>query len=392
MRYLRRKNNQGNVLIFTILVITILFVVMSSLSVLMISELRQSGQIEDSASAYLAAEAGAERALNYANNHTEITKINQPLSAPPNQPKYSFEVKKAGAGAVLGDGTPCDTSSDPHLYYCFYSEGYSGSGKIVRKLNGFTRINDVSQTTPFDFSAFFSGTRTCAHDSYNNSWQLYPSAPNEQVSLMDVTPCDPRNDMVVLSGQINVITDPPADYYFGLLDNGSGDRKGIGLHIYNKNADNWIELTGTTINTDCSPPQITHDNHDIPTGSGNPIKITPTNSIRFVLTYRRAASDPNAHTVTLQVNDANKAHSPCLGVRTFLFKDQIFNHKPFYAYFLSEGQTKPMELSSQYLALKETPSSYIVLDSFVLATSGSNSVTAAPAAAPSCPATPPPPP
>ncbi len=380
MKYLRMQNNRGNVLIFTILVVVILFVIMSSLSVLMISEIRQSGQIEDSANAYLAAEAGSERALNYANHRTPIYETNQRLGAAANSPTYSFEVKEATAGGSLSDGTRCDTNTDPNLYYCFYSEGYSGSGKIVRKLSGYTRINSINQTTAVDFSTYPT----------QPPWSLFPSSPSQTVSLMDITPPDPRHDTLVLSGQIEGLNVPSADHYFGLLDSGSGlgNRKGIGMHVYNSGGQNMIKLIGTTIDTDVAPPAYTpYDNGEIASGpgTGNPISIpiNPGEKISFVLTYRRAASDPWANTATLQVNDItdpNHTHNyPCLGITTSVFSDRIFSYAPFYAYFLSPGSYKPRGGTAggaPYLQLQDSGQT-ITLDNFILSTSGSTSDTLA---------------
>jgi hypothetical protein len=163
------------------------------------------------------------------------------------------------------------------------------------------------------------------------------------------------------------------EHYFGLLDGVTGEKKGIGIKLYNETDDagdhigsgnNKITLVDTRINvTNPALPLITPNNGSAimnPEGSSQSIWLNQvgqtetsdnmkTDRVQFILTYRRAAANSNEHTVTLQINDTTPRiddgtisytgggtpNNKCLGILTYKYTGNILSATPFYAFFLS---------------------------------------------------------
>lgn len=378
------KNEKGSVMLFSILLMTLFFVIISSLVVITVGEMRQTTQIEDSSSAYLAAEAGFERAQNYVKNTTEVNNVGevnrQKLRDGAKAPTYEFQVKKAAAGATYDGGRKCDNTitnpADPeykggeNLFYCFFSLGRSGT--TIRKLDGVTKIRRIEQGVVIDFSTYVAPPST-QPDIYT-AWPWDTSYPN--VKFLNITPAEPKTNTFTLVGEIitqNMATSE--SYYFGLLDKETVgmNREGVGVRVYRVAGDSKarIELIGLTRTTTLT---VILGNGNIP--SNNTTISSLSDKVTFTLTYRRSATDSNNHTVTLQVNDTSSG--TCLGVKTTKFSQNIFSSDPFYAVFFPGGSyfnKQPVEVDNgngvTSLSIpSDTINKDIKLQNFIFNTSG----------------------
>lgn len=66
------RNEKGNALLWAMMAISLYFVLVTSLAIVLISEIRQSDNIDQSTQAYMAQETAEDRAINYI-NHDQIT-------------------------------------------------------------------------------------------------------------------------------------------------------------------------------------------------------------------------------------------------------------------------------------------------------------------------------
>lgn len=132
MSFFRNKISyrEGSVILWTMLFLSLFFLTISTVAVVTILEIRQSSKIDSSSEAYLLAEAGADRAKNFANNGEAVSKTG---TIDGNQ--YVFEVVKADAGTAQPfDNRTCDNTSSPNNKYCYFSQATVGS--IRRKIDG----------------------------------------------------------------------------------------------------------------------------------------------------------------------------------------------------------------------------------------------------------------
>jgi|GEM_PF-1241639 len=303
------KKQEGVVLLWSMLAISLLILVVSFLTVIVLMEISQSRQIDRSSQAYMAAEAGYERAINYARNEqtTGGAKVDQCTDSKVEggtyvcNVKYTFEVVKSAAGEVPAnsyDANPhrhCDNSTSK-VDYCFYAEGVSGDS--IRKLDGTVSNIGPNQSKAVDFNTSDPVTLDKPIGKINLSPSGLGSAP----------PVPTNRNFYFYRGKISKITDVnggKAVFGLGFTADGSTDY-GIGAFLDTSGGSRTLSLTGVRITG--ASPYLT-----LPANTNPSISLGSEDEITFTLEYRRGASDISERTVSLQVNKVDKS---CLGLVT----------------------------------------------------------------------------
>ncbi len=287
------KNESGTVLLWSTLYITLFFLVIGTVTTILISEIKQTRQLDSSVEAYMAAESGEERARNYAsaNPGQAVTKTGQKVAVSSDQElanvTYDFQVG--------GSGSPYDSSVSPartcvDWQYCYYSEGKVGN--IRRKIDG--GVSD---------------------DGYVSKWtNLYNSATTITNNEIDLTTSpDPPSisisataKYIIFSGDISGI-DPTSvkHYHLGFVDpTNQGSQTGVSLDIYQGKIylNRATAASSGTLNT---------------AGTLVTIDLRNNSAIKFVITYRKESTNS---TFSLKVTDAN---DDCLDIQTASYNPDI---------------------------------------------------------------------
>lgn len=303
------KNEEGVVLLWAVLVTSLLALVVSFLTVIIIAEMRQSLQIDKSAQAYMAAEAGYERAINYAKNEQETNGAKSGCTDSEGDDtcdvKYEFQTVEASPspGTDYDDSPMRQCISTSNVDYCFYTKGISGGS--IRKLDGTVKIIPAEQSEAVDFG--------------DSSITIKEDNPVGTIDILPQTlPANPNFFFYrgVVSG-INTISDTE-EYVFGLgFKESSPKKEGIGIKI-NKPGDKVLmTLVGVEVDTGIVTIDLSDDPIEIDTTASS-------NEIIITIEYRRGSTDPSKHTVSLQINEKKLDETkPCLGLITAVYNANI---------------------------------------------------------------------
>lgn len=303
------SNEEGAALLFTILMMFFLLVIVTSLTLLILIESRQANQLGGSVQAYMAAEAGYERAQKYIEDESNIIKQDQGVTNTNlNTVTYSFDV------TLLLDGS-----------YKFNSLGRSGN--VARKLEGNIKPISPDQTKTLNL--------------YDPTVSFDPASP-VSASLFNLTPpcvsagtcpVPPVNNYYLAEtlDNLSIITTPGSNLFrFGVLDTASSNN-GVGIALTKSGGNLVFDIEDITAKPAPGPSKITV-NATITTVA-NRITFPTVNKVRFELTYRnRGASFSSA---TLKIKDPNTG--VCKGVVTVNFPKEI---NPKYAFYNEKGPGK----------------------------------------------------
>ena len=285
MKQIRNRINseKGSVLLWTMMFIALFFLTVSTVAVITILEIRQSTKIDSSTEAYLLAEAGVERAKNYANSGQETGGSETGII---DGDEYTFWVVKAvksGTTAIYDNPPrPCNNiSSDVDTFnYCYYSQADVGS--IRRKIDGERKEVPTNQG-----KSFLQGLPVATLDEYN---------------MLDITPVSgaiTSPQKFYLKWEVENINDIPDEslctssrsnlcFSFGLFESGVGS---LDANIKKSGTNTAVYLTGNTPATQSYTQTV-----EIPSSS---------TTAYFEMTYYVGG------TTILKVSDSNKE---CLGV------------------------------------------------------------------------------
>lgn len=314
MRHMKNKiikNERGTVLLWTMMFMALFFLTVSSVAVTTILEIRQSTKIDSSTAAYLLAEAGAERAKNYADSGNVTIPISGRIGGSTNT--YQFQVTKALAGQTTAYDDPiryCVNTSVSSTKYCYYSQGTVGNS-IRRKIDGSRSDIPLSQGKTIDLysTAGFSPTYGIT-------------------GLLNMTPSGTSPTTFTYNVTIEKITSASGNTSnTGIVDTGGDTNKKV-IRIFRETNKIWLGLG-----------YINSTGGGGYTGYSASSNISQTistsiNDIRATLVYRKGASDLKQNTVTLKLVDVSTEQ--CLGVLTLnniTEMETLGNISPYYAFF-----------------------------------------------------------
>ncbi|MEK7447247.1 MAG: VCBS repeat-containing protein [Patescibacteria group bacterium] len=287
MKIFLKNNTRGSALIWTMMLMSLFFITISTVTVLMIAEVKQSTKMDDSSLAYLAAEAGVERIKNYTANNEEVVKTGFMDSS--SQVQYNIRVIK-GAGTTPADGAKYD-SPERYCYddgdgnsntnrYCYYSQG-TVVGGVTRKIDGEKSDVSSSQAKGINLSGM-----TGSPPINILSAAGFPICPTCSAYVAPTS----INNTFIFKGVVEKSGGGDSnDHVFGLTDNGNSI--GIGLKI---------GTAGLSI----------VDRQNPGNNLTTPIPVSSLNKIRYTLTYRTGGTTPS---VSVMVKDENYK---CQGVET----------------------------------------------------------------------------
>lgn len=289
-------NENGNALLWTMMAMALYFVIISSVTVVLISEIRQSGKINSSTQAYMAAETAEDRVLNYM-NQTDQTWTNSGVKSGfidnAGTVRYEFQVVKVlSTDSAKPYGNPsknCEPDSSV-TKYCYYALGQSGD--VARRRDGEVKSNPSNwgkghlQGLPETLS--LSGTMGLLNIALAPS-DNPPSSPEKFTLNFRVG----SNDLVdPLVNHIPPNADCTNCFTIGLQDPTIPDAIGVELKRSLDDSKIVVDFSG--------------DWHPVPPGTINSIEVNPIDTfLDFEVIYRKGGE------VTLKVTDQN---GKCAGV------------------------------------------------------------------------------
>lgn len=324
------KNKQGSVLLWTTMFVSLFFIIASTTTVLTISEIRQSAKIDSSTEAYLLAEAGAERANNYASAGmgTGGTKTGT-IGGSTNT--YTFQVVKAPA--FYDNAKTCDaldTNNDGSINtddanYCYYSQAIVGS--IRRKIDGKKKDINLDQGKTIDLN----NTSTVFNPTYGAA------------GLINLTPVSvpPSPETFTYSVNIEKITSLSGDTSVtGLADIGGLSTNKKAIRIFRERDKIWLGVgyLNSTSGVYAGLSATSNVSKSI---------STSVNDIRAILIYKKGSPDPRQNTITLRLIDVDT--QSCLGFLVMSNSDDIEilgDMSPFYAFFSGSNVTIDRSMST----------------------------------------------
>lgn len=335
------RNENGNAILWSLILCSLLLTLAGGMAVILIQNLKQSNQIYDSSNAYMAAEAGYERALHIAKERevTTVPVTDQRMDSG-GRVRYGFEVVKNGdtydnPPRICYSTDPTDvapTLNGNKKSFCFISTGTANNA--VRKIDGY--LVDINRDdAPYVSTGFETNDpnptlgivseRGGKYFDFRDSVFGSPSA--EKVGLQPTT--------FVYRGTID-ITDSSLTTYAetGIFEqktvSGQTSRSFLGIfeqHLSGSPNPSFVFAATKYVNGSLNTSLV---------DSSHPITITDGQKLfRFTITYRRGGGSGNksAHTMTLQVNKYNPLDSDdkkCYGIVTNYIDWDIL---PFNAYF-----------------------------------------------------------
>ncbi len=330
------KNVKGNAIIWSLITVSILFVISSSAAIIFIGDLRQTYQIDDSARAYMAAEAGYERAIFYAKkgqtyqesvsrfDDGEGEKIS---TSPSNNSRYYFQVVENSDPEIVMYDYPqreCQSDAAGNIKsFCFVSKGISGNA--VRKIDGYL-VDINSADKPYVFTGFGEG------EPYASGLASFPGETTRGKSLdfsssdffgtgsdFPIIQAGKTPKVFVYKGRLSLSN----DYNITGLYEGetSGNNKGFGFYA-------WDDTKNYKFTPFIYQNSYTTNSTSIAEAAFS-IPKTSNLSYNYTITYRKGGSK-NAHTVTIQVNGDDKK---CYGISTFYYSGDINSFKAFFLSF-----------------------------------------------------------
>lgn len=292
-KYVKSKEN-GSVILWTMMFMSLFLLTISAVAIVTIAEIRQATKINSSTEAYLLAEAGSERAKNYANKDRTGSK-----TAKMNGNEYSFQVAKSPAGTSAGQydtpPRPCDNSTGETVKYCYFSQ--ASVGQIRRKIDGFKANNDPRHSKGVnllanDFPAW-NYMKTASGNPINASMIWVNGAPFHGANFETIT-ADAKYFRVKGTVSFREAGKLAAgDYQLGLTDGGAI------LTMQVKSTS--VTLIGNV-------------------GTVTPIDITDMNEFRYELVYQKGGSSPVVILKVSEVYSSSNPYPKCRGViTTFAF-------------------------------------------------------------------------
>lgn len=310
------KTEDGNVILWTMMFMALFFLIISTVATITISEIRQSTSINSSTEAYFLAEAGAERAKNYAYGDEDGGKetsglIRGYIGGSTNF--YDFKVVRASAGLSVPnyDGNrSCSNVSGATDKYCYYSQ--STIGKIRRKIDGERKEIPLSQGKTIDLHS------TTGFSPTYGITGLLNMTPDSGTSPKTFTYGVTIEKITSASGNTSIT---------GIVDTGGVANKKA-IRIYRGQSSialgiGYINSTGGGSYTNYSA--ASNISQTIPTS---------VNDIRATLTYRKGAPDQKQNIITLRLVDVDTER--CLGVITMsniTEMQTLGDISPYYAFF-----------------------------------------------------------
>ncbi len=298
------KNQKGTVLLWTMLAIGLYFLCVSAVTAVIITEIRQSSEIDSSTQAYMAAEAGMERVNNYIANSIDTAgkKSNNPVDST-SSATYDFQVFKVGkVGGTDSQPLPwdpsrnCSTTRLGEYVYCYYSQGEAGD--IARRIEG--SQSDIPLTQGNSISFNDNNVALTNVPGYSNQF-INLSKDYQGIGFY----LPPGASAYTFSGYINPVS---GSFQTGLAE-GDSNNNAIGLDIEDKKIYLEQMALGSAL-----PPALPSTYIDTSTGTG---------PFQFILTYRPGS------TTSLKVVDDN-GNGTCIGVVTLDNSPAITPNYAFY--------------------------------------------------------------
>lgn len=318
------KNEKGNALLWTMMFMTIFFLLASTMAVVTIAEIRQSSKIDSSTEAYLLTEAGAERAKKFA----EYNQVGIKTGTIANN-TYSFQVVKATPGSPVNyDNNLHQCIAGATDKYCYSSQATVGN--IRRKIDG--SRSDVSLDQGKTVNVYDSSLVFNPNLSYLKMFNMTPaSIPS---------PTSEFNYSVTME---NLNATSSYAWRVGLLDT-SRTLTCTGYTGYPGIMMSAVHSTGNVRSFEVNLVAVNASGNIGWCSTGTPISISiddaSVDKVKLTLVFKKVANNLSQNTITLYVR--NVANGKCLNAKSFSGNSSfqtLGDISPFYAFFYGTGVT-----------------------------------------------------